>query len=832
LFGDEIESIRCFDIQHQKSFKDELESVEISPAFLSLSDKQFENISQQINDSQSSNFIKDIHSLGFWFLDELSQSYITKETYISQKAKDELDEVYTIPEQKITKNSLAKLSMFAQTTTTKTIIPNNIEELITLHKNKKVVIISNSRAKLERYKLQNRGFDYIYQPYIINLLCDNELIISVNHQYTQRKKHKIKIILDELKPGELVVHEIHGVGKFDKIDTIKESNSTKDYVVLIYQNNDKLLIPMENIDTIDRYITNSGDMGMLDKLGKRSFAKLKEKVREKLFDIASSIINTAAKRELTKGIYIDTSGAELNKFQTLAMFEYTDGQKQAIEDIFADISSYKVMDRVLSGDVGFGKTEVAINAMVACAINGFQSILIAPTTILSSQHYRTFEERFASKGFKIERLDGKSTTKQKNIVKQKLQNGELDMVVGTHSLLNTKFKNLALVVLDEEHKFGVKQKEKLKLLGENIHILSMSATPIPRTLNQALSKVKSISVLPHPPKDRLPVRTYIKEFDEKAIKEIILREKRRAGQVFYIYNNIKTINFKKQFLEELIVGINVQVIHSKVPQNQNQKILEDFTQGKIDILLGTTIVESGLHIPNANTMIVDGACRFGIADLHQLRGRVGRSHHEGFCYFFVTDKNSITQDANKRLTALQSNSYLGSGQALAYQDLQIRGGGNILGTAQSGHIKHIGYSLYLKMLEEALNTLSHQENKTTKNNTPINIQLNITAYISSDTVNSDRVRLELYRRLGQCVDVDEVYDIYEEIEDRFGQTDIYTKQFIDLITIKIKAKNKNIKQILNYEKNITIVFNDDKQHKLVSMSKDDKDILNCVLKHL
>ncbi len=831
LFGDEIESIRSFDIQNQKSFKNELESIEISPAFLSLNQQQYENIDAKIEQIQTNSFIQDIHSLGFWYLDELSQSYITKETYISSKAKEELDEVYIIDEARLPKSTLSSLPTFKQTTATKSIKPDNIEELLALHTDKKITIISNNQAKIERYKLHNRGFTYVIQPYIVNLLSADRLIISLNQHYVQRKRKTPTIVLDELKPGELVVHEIHGVGKFEKIDTIKELGATKDYICLIYQNNDKLLIPMENIDIIDRYIANSGDSGMLDKLGKKSFSKLKEKVREKLFDIASDIISTAAKRELIKGIYIDTSGAELKKFQTKALFEYTQGQTQAIDDIFADISSYKVMDRVLSGDVGFGKTEVAINAMIACAIGGYQSILIAPTTILSSQHYKTFESRFSTEGFNIARLDGKSTTTEKNSVKRQLLDGELDMVVGTHSLLNVKFKNLALVVLDEEHKFGVKQKEKLKLLGKNIHILSMSATPIPRTLNQALSKVKSISTLPQPPKDRLPVRTYIKEFDEKAIKEIILREKRRAGQVFYIYNNIKTINFKKQFLEELIDGIKVQTIHSKVPQNQAQKILEEFLNGDTDVLLGTTIVESGLHIPNANTIIVDGADRFGIADLHQLRGRVGRSETEGFCYFFVQDKADITEDATKRLVALQSNSYLGSGQALAYQDLQIRGGGNILGTAQSGHIKHIGYSLYLKMLEDALSILSRQEIQTEKTQ-PVDIKLNISAYIDSGTVGCDRVRLELYRRLGRCSEVGQVYDIYEEIEDRFGKADIWTKQFIELIIIKIKTKDKSIKHIMNYEKNITITYHDSTQHKLISDSKDDKDILKCVLDYL
>jgi len=831
LFGDEIESIRYFDIENQRSYKDEIEHIKISPAFLSLNDIQFENIMKKINNDQNTSFTKDIHSFGFWYLDELSTTYITDNTHISASAIEYIDEMYETYTKKIKKDIFLSLPCLIQDTNIKSITYNNIDELLQLHNKKNITIVSNNQAKLERYKLTNRDFNYIFKPYIINLLCRDELIISLNQKHKQKKQQKSTIILDELKPGELVVHEIHGIGRFDKIDTIKELGAKQDYLSITYQNNDILLVPVENINVVDRYITNSNDMGILDRLGKKSFDKLKQKVREKLFDIANEIIKTAAIREMTKGLYIDTSGVELKKFQNLSNFEYTQGQIDAINDIFADMSSYKVMDRVLSGDVGFGKTEVAINAMVACAINGYQSILISPTTILSSQHYKTFEQRFQTEGFKIARLDGKSTTKQKSIVKQNLIDGKLDMVVGTHSLLNAKFKNLSLVVLDEEHKFGVKQKEKLKLLGQNIHILSMSATAIPRTLNQALSKIKTISTLPLPPKDRLPVRTYVKEFDDKAIKEIVLREKRRAGQVFYIYNNIKTINFKKRYLEELIPDIKVQVIHSKVPQNQAQKILEDFIDGKFDILLGTTIVESGLHIPNANSIIVDAADRFGIADLHQLRGRVGRSDKEGFCYFFIQNKDEITNDATKRLSALQSSSYLGSGRDLAYHDLQIRGGGNIIGTAQSGHIKHIGYSLYLKMLESVLSSLTTQDYQTKQNKT-INIKLNISAYISGDTISSDKVRLELYRRLGRCDDITQVYDIFEEIEDRFGKVDIYTKQFIDLIILKIKSRNKNIKKIINYENNITVVYNNDKQIKFESKSKDDEDIINSIFEYL
>ena len=402
-------------------------------------------------------------------------------------------------------------------------------------------------------------------------------------------------------------------------------------------------------------------------------------------------------------------------------------------------------------------------------------------------------------------------------------------MIGTHSLLSVKTKDLALVIIDEEHKFGVKQKEKLKQLREDVHIFSMSATPIPRTLNLALSKLKGMSSLLTPPTERLGVRTYVKEYSDKLIKEVVLREKRRGGQLFYVHNNIASIEAKKGDIEQIIPGIKIQIIHSQIKPELAEKIIEDFEDKEFDILLATSIVESGLHLPNANSIIIDGADRFGIADLHQLRGRVGRSNKEGFCYYVVEDKKQITDDAVKRLVALESNSYLGSGTALAHQDLEIRGGGNIIGEAQSGHIKQIGYGLYLKMLEDALASLSGDEKAQKKT---VDIKLAISAYISDDYIHEDRVRLELYRRLSKASDIQEVYKIEEEMEDRFGKPDIFTKQFIELIIIKILALEKAIQTISSYEMNITFTKGDDTKESIKSPSKDDDDIIATTLRYL
>ena len=836
LFDDEVESIRKFDVETQKSQKDELEEVVITPAFLALDENITNEINKKIISSNSDAFIKDIHSLGFWYLDDLAQFYTENLiSAITKNALDEIEEVYIFDEKRIQKEKLLSLSPILNDSTYTQINPSNINEFLEFHKEKNITIISSTEAKLRANDLplisndKFKKYKIRYGTEIINLLSNDELIISLNKEIKKRKKKRPKIIIDELQSGDLVVHEIHGIGRFKNIEPVTVMGSKKDFVIVEYLGDDRLLIPVENIDMIDRYVTSSGSVAVLDKLGKGSFAKLKAKVKEKLFAIASDIIKLAAQRELTQGIKINTNKEEIKILQAQAGFVYTKDQKRSIEEFLNDISSGMIMDRLLSGDVGFGKTEVALNGILATLINGYQAIFVCPTTLLASQHYEGLKKRLENFNIKVAKLDGRTSAKEKTLIKKSLEDGSIDFVVGTHALLNIKCKNLALVVIDEEHKFGVKQKEKLKNLRSDVHLFSMSATPIPRTLNLALSKIKGMSSLLTPPQERLGVRSFVKEYDDKFIKEVILREKRRGGQLFYIYNNIATIENKKEELLNILPNITIEIIHSKIIQNTAQTIIEDFADGKFDILLATSIVESGLHLPNANSMIIDGANRFGIADLHQLRGRVGRSNKEGYCYFVVEDKNKLSQSAIKRLLALETNSYLGSGTALAQQDLEIRGGGNIIGEAQSGHIKHIGYSLYLKMLEDAIVTLSGDVKQQNKN---IDIKLTINAFISSDFIYEDSLRLELYRRLSKCTTKQEIYEIQNEMEDRFGSLDTPTKQFIDLIIIKLLAINKNIKSISNYEMNISITFNDDKKQLIKSKSKDDDDIIDTVMKFL
>ena len=832
LFDDEVESIRKFDIEDQKSSKDEIETISIAPAFLALDEETYSEITDEIEKVSSDAFIKDIHSLGFWYLNDLGE-YLpsSMNCFITQESLEELDEVYVFEEKRINKDKFLTTPQIYKSKTHKEIAPANVKEFISFHEGKKVTIISSTEAKVKAYDLDlsDDKIKYVFEPYIINLVSNDEVIISLNQEIKKRRKKKIKLVIDELQVNDFVVHEKHGIGQYKGIEPVTVMGAKRDFVIVMYAGDDKLLIPVENIDLVDRYVADGSSYAMVDKLGKGSFAKLKEKVKDRLFAIANDIIKLAAARELVNGIKIDTNKHTLLDFRKSSGFDYTKDQTRSVNEIFKDLNSGRVMDRLLSGDVGFGKTEVAMNALLATILDGHQAIFVCPTTLLATQHFHGMQKRFEPYGISMAKLDGKSSAKEKSEIKKGLSSGEIQFVIGTHSLLGITAKDLALVIIDEEHKFGVKQKEKLKNLREDVHIFSMSATPIPRTLNLALSKLKGMSSLLTPPSERLGVRTYVKEYSDKLIKEIVLREKRRGGQLFYVHNNIASIEAKKADIEEIIPNIKVEIIHSKIKPADSEKILDAFEEKKFDILLATSIVESGLHLPNANSIIIDGADRFGIADLHQLRGRVGRSNKEGFCYYVVEDKKQITSDAVKRLVALESNSYLGSGTALAHQDLEIRGGGNIIGEAQSGHIKQIGYGLYLKMLEDALASLSGDDKKEKKN---VDIKLAISAFISDDYIVEDRVRLELYRRLSKATEKEEVYKIEEEMEDRFGKPDLPTKQFLELIMIKILCLQKGIQTVSSYEMNITFTKSDDTKETIKSPSKDDDDIIITTLKYL
>ncbi|MFA7091421.1 MAG: DEAD/DEAH box helicase, partial [Arcobacteraceae bacterium] len=585
LFDTEVESIRIFNIEDQKSNKEEIESFRISPAFLALNAEHFEKINDEIQQVQTDAFIQDIHSLGFWYLDDLGEYLPQKlNSYITYEALEELEEAYIFEAKRIAKEKFLTLSKIPKAHNYVPIAPANVKEFLTFHTGKKVTIISSTEAKIKAHELDltNQHIKYVLEDYMINLVSDDEVIISLNKAHKKKRKKKVKLVLDELKVGDYVVHEEYGIGQFKGIEPVTVMGAKRDFVKLLYANDDKLFIPVENIDIIDRYVADGSSYAMLDQLGKGSFAKLKAKVKDRLFAIANDIIKLAAARELVNGIAIETDKKPLRDFALSAGFEYTKDQSRSIKEIFSDLSSGKVMDRLLSGDVGFGKTEVAMNAILAVFLEGYQCLFVCPTTLLATQHFHSMQKRFEGFGLKMAKLDGKTNSKEKSHIKKGLEDGTYDLVIGTHSLLEIKTKNLALVIIDEEHKFGVKQKEKLKNLREDVHIFSMSATPIPRTLNLALSKLKGMSSLLTPPSERLGVRTFVKEYSDQLIKEIILREKRRGGQLFYVHNNIASIEAKKADLLGILPNIKIEIIHSQIKPVDAEQIIDDFGEGKFD----------------------------------------------------------------------------------------------------------------------------------------------------------------------------------------------------------------------------------------------------------
>ncbi|GAA7259461.1 transcription-repair coupling factor [Helicobacter pylori] len=830
FFDMECESIKEFDPTTQMSLKEDLLEIEIPPTLFSLNEQSYKDLKTKVEQSPLNSFSKDLTSFGLWFLGEKANDLLhAYKSVISPKALEEIQELASLNELDNERFKFLKVLENPQGYEDLEIHAHALESFIALHSNRKITLLAPNKTILDNAisALEKSHIECVIAPFVLNFKTPDGIFISLNSFERKKKRQKSKLALNELNAGEWVVHDDYGVGVFSQLVQHSVLGSKRDFLEIAYWGEDKLLLPVENLHLIARYVAQSDSVPTKDRLGKGSFLKLKAKVKTKLLEIASKIIELAAERNLILGKKMDTHLAELEVFKSHAGFEYTSDQEKAIAEISKDLSSHRVMDRLLSGDVGFGKTEVAMHAIFCAFLNGFQSALVVPTTLLAHQHFETLRVRFENFGVKVARLDRYTSERSKLLKAVGL--GLIDVLVGTHAILGAKFKNLGLVVVDEEHKFGVKQKEALKELSKSVHFLSMSATPIPRTLNMALSQIKGISSLKIPPTDRKPSRTFLKEKNDELLKEIIHRELRRNGQIFYIHNHIASISKVKTKLEDLIPKLKIAILHSQISAHESEETMLEFAKGNYQVLLCTSIVESGIHLPNANTIIIDNAQNFGLADLHQLRGRVGRGKKEGFCYFLIEDQKSLNEQSLKRLLALEKNSYLGSGESIAYHDLEIRGGGNLLGQDQSGHIKNIGYVLYTRMLEDAIYELSGGKKRLEKS---VEIQLSVSAFLNPELIASDSLRLDLYRRLSLCENIDEVGQIHEEIGDRFGKIDDLSAQFLQIITLKILANQLGIIKLSNFNQNITITYSDEKKESLKAPSKDDNDILETLLKHL
>ncbi|MEL7706986.1 transcription-repair coupling factor [Citromicrobium bathyomarinum] len=634
----------------------------------------------------------------------------------------------------------------------------------------------------------------------IELVTEQDLLGDrlVRRRKKRRDSDAFLSELQALSRGDLVVHTEHGIGKYLGLEPVTVGKSKHDCVMLQYKGGDKLYIPVENLEVLSRY-GSSEDAVMLDRLGGEAWQKRRAQLRERIREIASELMRTAAQRALKKAPVLEADHASYNQFVDRFPWEETEDQERAIADVLGDLESGKPMDRLVCGDVGFGKTEVALRAAFVAAMGGQQVAVVAPTTLLARQHFQHFSERFAGFPLKIGRLSRLVSAKESSETRDALADGTMDIVVGTHAILSksTKFKDLGLVIVDEEQRFGVTHKEKLKQLRADVHMLTLTATPIPRTLQMAMTGLRELSTIQTPPVDRLAVRTYVIEWDDMVIREALLREHHRGGQSFIVVPRISDMDPLLDWLHEHVPEVKVVPAHGQMSASEVEDRMSAFYEKKYDVLLSTTIVESGLDISSANTIIIHRADRFGLAQLYQLRGRVGRAKLRAYAYLTTPADEALSEVAEKRLKVLSDLDSLGAGFQLASHDLDIRGAGNLLGDEQSGHIREVGFELYQSMLEDAILAAKAGEMGLEKPAEDFSPQITVDApiMIPEDYVPDLAVRMALYRRLNQASDKAEIEGLAAEMIDRFGELPSATQNLVRLIEIKHQAIEANIAKI-------------------------------------
>lgn len=640
----------------------------------------------------------------------------------------------------------------------------------------------------------------------ILILTDKELFNQKTRDVTSKKyysnKQSVEYIenVNDIKLDEYVVHSIHGIGIYRGLTKQELDGNSKDYLEIEFANNDKLFMPAEQINLLSRYRGSNSVKPKLSKMGGTVWENTKTKVKKELELIAYDLLDLYAKRKLANGISFEPDSTW--QFEMEDNFEYieTPDQMKAIVEVKKDMEDTKPMDRLICADVGFGKTEIAIRALFKAVMSGYQAALIAPTTILTMQHFETIKERFEPYDVRVGMLNRFCTKKEQKDLIEKINNGEIDVVVGTHRLLSEdiNFKKLGLLVIDEEHKFGVRHKEKLKQFKENIDILSLSATPIPRTLNMALSGLKDLSVINTPPKNRLPIKTYVGEYSPTYIKNAINQEMQRDGQIYYLYNRVETIERFKKTLQEIVPNARIAIAHGQMHEKQLEEVIYKFAQKEFDILLCTTIIESGLDIPNANTIIVHDAVNFGLAQLYQLRGRVGRSDRQAYCFCFYKKNKELNEQSRKRLESIKEFTSLGSGYQIALRDIEIRGVGSLLGTHQHGQMVSVGFDTYCNLLNECIEDIKQKQNKNpyeinnSKKNKPTIVDIQADAYIPDDWATTYEQKILEYKRISDVSDLSELENMKLNLKDRFGNIPPNVENLIKLVKIRLLATNASI----------------------------------------
>lgn len=608
--------------------------------------------------------------------------------------------------------------------------------------------------------------------------------------------------LAELNIGDPVVHEDHGVGRYRGLETLNVAGDNNEFATIEYHGGDKIYIPVLSLDLVSRYVGGGPETAPLHKMGSDTWAKLRKKAKEKAYDVAAELLEIQALRMARVGHVFPPADHSYDAFAAGFGFEETPDQAQVITDVINDMTSAKPMDRLVCGDVGFGKTEIALRAAYMAIAGNKQVVMLVPTTLLAQQHYNHFTDRFADWPVNVELFSRFRTPKQTEEGIKGIKSGHIDIAIGTHKLIqkNIEFHDLGLMMIDEEHRFGVRQKEQLKKLRSQVDILTLTATPIPRTLNFALSGLRDISVIATPPRARLSVKTFVREWDDGLLKEALIREIRRGGQIYFLHNEVQTIEKMRARIQDLVPEARIMIGHGQMRERELENVMRDFYHQRFNILLCTTIIESGIDVPTANTIIVNKADRFGLAQLHQLRGRVGRSHHQAYAYMISPPLNSMTEDARKRLTAIESLDTLGAGFALASQDLEIRGAGELLGESQSGMIDQIGYSMYSSFLEQAIASIQRQRRiKKGEKISAIDVQekvdinLNIPARFPDAYIPDVHMRLTMYKRIASAASQDQLKELQVETIDRFGLLPDAAQNLFSIAELKLRAARHDIK---------------------------------------
>jgi transcription-repair coupling factor (superfamily II helicase) len=667
------------------------------------------------------------------------------------------------------------------------------------------VMAQNTRAILNGGLTQ--GFRLPEENLVV--ITSDEVFGTHKRQHAQaRKTHPSHFItsLSELKQEDYVVHLDHGIGIYRGLKFLQVAGVEGEFLHLEYEGGDRLYLPIDRINLIQKYIGGDGAQPALDRLGGTSWERVKAKTRKSIMAMAEELVELYALREIQGGHSFSPPDQHYREFEAAFEFEETPDQERAIEETLRDLQSAKPVDRLICGDVGYGKTEVALRAIFLAVMGGKQVAVLTPTTILAQQHLQTFRRRLRGYPFQIEMLSRFLTAAQTQSVLEGIAKGVVDIVIGTHRLLqkDVQFKDLGLAVIDEEHRFGVTHKERLKKLRSQVDVISLTATPIPRTLHMSLVGIRDLSIIESPPPDRLAIRTYVTKYDEGVIRDAILRELNRGGQVFFLHNRVETIERTTQRLIDLVPEAKIAIAHGQMKPRELEKVMLDFFENRAQVLVCSAIIESGLDFPNANTIIINRADRFGLAQLYQLRGRVGRSHHRAYAYLLVPREGTLTRDAEKRLHALQELDELGGGFKLALHDLEIRGAGNLLGREQSGHITAVGFELYTRMMEEAIMKLKGEAIKPT---VEPEIKIGIPAYFPQSYIPDTNQRLLFYKRLANLRDREELEEIQEEIRDRYGRLPQLVKNLFRIMELRHVLKAALVEQISFRDGTISLLFN-------------------------